>query len=70
MGYSKSPCFNTIYVLLDGIMTRAAIYGEDGDLVLYSMHVSSLEVSSVSKTAAGEGSQLRNDWFEREENDR
>jgi hypothetical protein len=37
---------------------------EDGDPVLYSMHVSSLEVSSVSKTAAGEGSQLWNGWFD------
>lgn len=37
---------------------------EDGNAVLYSMHVSALEHSSVSRTAAGDGEQIRNGWFD------
>lgn len=43
---------------------HATLWMSDEKPVLYSMHVSSPEAETASKTAAPEGEQLRNGWFD------
>ncbi|WP_226043532.1 hypothetical protein [Natrinema sp. DC36] len=43
---------------------HATLWLDDGEPVLYSMHISMPEIQSVSRTAAPDGETIRNGWFD------